>query len=352
MVALRLQWLGPPQVWCGEQLLSFKTRKAFAVLAYLATAGSLPTGEHLAALPWPENDAENARGNLRTTIAHRRRARGAAETVLAVTRETIGLCAGAPLTLDVQMLAQVQRLVRAGEGAPGLRRERERAVAAYRGPFLAGVNLPDVPELEGWVPLAALGMEPCGGTVALAARVNALTSPGIAVRGSVPDPLHVTLSETPLVNRAREIARLRQAYARAQARQAQVVVLEAEAGIGKTRLAGVLLAWAHEQGTDVLRGASSRPRAGYPTRRWWRRCGAGWSGRTPRGLTRGCLAGGAGAAAARAAHALPRPAVHHGRPSAGTGTAVRAGGAAGRRTGGASARGPPATSCSVGTRRS
>jgi DNA-binding SARP family transcriptional activator/tetratricopeptide (TPR) repeat protein len=328
IVALYLQLLGPPQVWCGEQLLSFKTRKALAVLAYLATVGGLHRREHLATLLWPENDAEDARGNLRSALAHLRQALGAAETVLAVTRETIGLCPGAPLTLDVQTLARAQRLVGTGAGAPAPRAELERAVAAYRGPFLDGMSLPHAPEFESWIAgqrahwlsvvgevldrlaalqaedgdlgmavgtlerwvaldpgeegawqrliathlergdlgaarrawaacraaLARLGLEPSGATAALPARVTALTSPGIAVRGSAPDPLRATLTETPLVDRVHEVARLRQAFARAQAGQAQVVILEGEAGIGKTRLAGVLLAWAHEQGADVLSG--------------------------------------------------------------------------------------------------
>src|SRR5437868_1748815 len=338
MVALQLQLLGPPQVRCGEQRLSFKTRKALALLAYLATAGGLHRREHLAALFWPENDAEDARGNLRSALAHLRQALGAAETVLTVTRETIGLCPGAPLTLDVQTLTQAQRLARTGAGAPRLRAELEQAVAAYRGPFLAGVSLPDAPEFEGWVAgqrahwlgvvselldrlaalkaeegdlgsavgtlerwdalapgeegawqrliaaqrergdlgaarrawaacraaLAKLGLEPSGATAALAARVTALTLPGFAVRRSAPDPLRLTLSETPLVGRARDIALLRQAYARTQAAQAQVVVLEGEAGIGKTRLAGALLAWAEEQGADVLSGRALEAAARVP----------------------------------------------------------------------------------------
>jgi hypothetical protein len=37
MAALRLQLLGPPQVWCGDRLLAFTTRKSLALLAYLAT---------------------------------------------------------------------------------------------------------------------------------------------------------------------------------------------------------------------------------------------------------------------------------------------------------------------------
>src|SRR5205085_3144239 len=118
-VALRVQMLGPPRVWRGEQPLSFKTRKTLALLAYLATAGGLHPREHLATLLWPENDAEDARGNLRSALAHVRQALGAAETVLTVTRETIGLCPGAPLTLDVQTLTQAQCLARTGRGHRG-----------------------------------------------------------------------------------------------------------------------------------------------------------------------------------------------------------------------------------------
>src|SRR2546423_931328 len=126
MAAPQLQLLAPPRFWCGEKRLSFKPRKALALLAYLATAGGLHRREHLAALFWPENDAEDARGNLRSALAHLRQALGAAETVLTVTRETIGLCPGAPLTLDVQTLTQAQRLARTGAGAPGRRGGRGR----------------------------------------------------------------------------------------------------------------------------------------------------------------------------------------------------------------------------------
>ena len=151
MGALSLRLLGPPQVRLGEQILTFKTRKTLALLAYLATAGGLHRREHLAALLWPLHDDEGARANLRTAISHLRRSLGAAETVLAVTRETVGLSPAAPLTLDLQVLARAQRLAHAREVVPGLRGELERAVAMYRGPFLEDVGLHDAPEFETWV---------------------------------------------------------------------------------------------------------------------------------------------------------------------------------------------------------
>jgi DNA-binding SARP family transcriptional activator len=58
----------------------------------------------------------------------------------------------------------------------------------------------------------------------------------------------------PLVGRAQPLAALRQAFVRAQTGLPQVVVLQGEAGIGKTRLASEFLAWARAQGADVLTG--------------------------------------------------------------------------------------------------
>ena len=70
-------------------------------------------------------------------------------------------------------------------------------------------------------------------------------------------------AELPLVGREREIAELRQAYDHAQAAQARVVILEGEAGIGKTRLAEVLLTWARQRGADILYGRAGEA-AGLP----------------------------------------------------------------------------------------
>lgn len=143
--------LGPPQVWHRERLLSFATRKTLAVLAYLARMGGIHQREYLAELLWPRNDIQDARGNLRTAIAHLRRSLGTAEDVLTVTRETVALSPSAPITLDVQLLLQARHLSRTVEPGPRLRAELERAVGAYRGPFLDGVSVPDTPEFEVWV---------------------------------------------------------------------------------------------------------------------------------------------------------------------------------------------------------
>jgi DNA-binding SARP family transcriptional activator len=58
----------------------------------------------------------------------------------------------------------------------------------------------------------------------------------------------------PLVGRAQPLATLRRALAHTHAGLPQVVVLQGEAGSGKTRLAQEFLAWARSRGADVLSG--------------------------------------------------------------------------------------------------
>ena len=62
------------------------------------------------------------------------------------------------------------------------------------------------------------------------------------------------LLDVPFVGRGADFSRLMTLYEQATSGQAQVVLLEGEAGIGKTRLAAEFLAWVRAQGADVLEG--------------------------------------------------------------------------------------------------
>src|SRR6266536_5783764 len=57
-----------------------------------------------------------------------------------------------------------------------------------------------------------------------------------------------------LLGRTTELSTLIKIYHMAQRGQTQVVLLEGEVGIGKTRLATEFLAWAGTEGADVLQG--------------------------------------------------------------------------------------------------
>ena len=98
-------------------------------------------------------------------------------------------------------------------------------------------------------------VEPTPETMALAEHIRTTTPAHQTQRRAteVSSPLR-TLLAPPLVGRAREYGLLLEHYYLARQGQTQVVLLEGEAGIGKTRLATEFLDWAAAQGADVLRG--------------------------------------------------------------------------------------------------
>src|ERR1051326_4132169 len=103
----------------------------------------------------------------------------------------------------------------------------------------------------------SIGMqtEPTPETLTLASRMRAVAPPR---RKEAPTPL-LALSpaaflEGPLLGRTTELSALIKVYHTAKRGQTQIVLLEGEVGIGKTRLATEFLAWAEVEGADVLHG--------------------------------------------------------------------------------------------------
>jgi|SRR5579859_21642 len=70
MTRLTLSLLGAPQLRLDGQPAAFATRKALAVLAYLADEARPATRENLIALLWPDKDIESGRGVLRARELH------------------------------------------------------------------------------------------------------------------------------------------------------------------------------------------------------------------------------------------------------------------------------------------
>jgi DNA-binding SARP family transcriptional activator len=103
--------------------------------------------------------------------------------------------------------------------------------------------------------MADLGVSPGRALRALAAQLDAACAAPLASTAPCSGAATWgTLGELPLVGRAGPLAALRAAFVRAQSGQAQLVVLQGEAGIGKTRLAREFLAWARAQGANALMG--------------------------------------------------------------------------------------------------
>src|SRR4029077_4380850 len=93
--------LGPPVVEVDGRPLEVDTRKATALLAYLAIEGHPLRRDTIASLLWPENAPERARSALRRTLSTLRTALGG--RWLETDRELVSLGRGG-IRLDVAEL--------------------------------------------------------------------------------------------------------------------------------------------------------------------------------------------------------------------------------------------------------
>ncbi len=345
---LHFALLGPPKVYLNSQVLAFPSRKALALLLYLAVEPGRHSRKTLSELFWPESDAAHARSTLRTTVVELRDvlAEGASPMKLApghiphllIDHDTLGLDLTSRVSLDLDTLQAAWVLARdRSRSASPLSEETRRRQSAQleeatrlsRGGFLDGFSLHNASGFDDWTrsqheywhlrmqlvfDRLSQWYEEAGETeqaiatiirwlslsllnedasqrlmrlhfatgnriaalqayetlrVILASEVHAEPTPetmALAERIRVTVPLHqvqkaswgdsspLTLLTTPLVGRAREYGTLLERYYTARSGQMQVVLLEGEAGIGKTRLAVEFLSWAVVQGADVLRG--------------------------------------------------------------------------------------------------
>lgn len=156
---LSLRLLGGFEVLRDGQPVSDRCHgKMRALLAYLAVETARPhTRQALGALLWPEQDENHARQSLRQALTSLRSMLGDRDgptSVFRVNREIVSLNFDGALDIDVAALDPV-----APTGCkPGAVRSRavcrqchQIAAAHYRGPFLAGLSVPDAPEFESWL---------------------------------------------------------------------------------------------------------------------------------------------------------------------------------------------------------
>ncbi len=154
---LKLAWLGTPEISYADQPLTFRTRKALALLIYLTTEGGSHSREKLTTLFWPESDAARGRGMLRTTLAYLREVMANFETdYLMVEPQFLGFDFHSHFELDLHTLQSALDLIQPQPGPA----ERERAIGQlqraanlYRGDFLEGFSLADTPDFDDWASL-------------------------------------------------------------------------------------------------------------------------------------------------------------------------------------------------------
>src|SRR5947209_7771678 len=96
MARLTIHLLGPPRIERDGIPIAVDTRKATALLAYLAVAGQPQPREALAALLWPESD--EARSALRRTLSTLNHA--LAGVGLEIERDVVGLGRGPEVWVD------------------------------------------------------------------------------------------------------------------------------------------------------------------------------------------------------------------------------------------------------------
>ncbi len=139
MIHVRL--LGAPQIERdGVPVGGLRSRKALALLGYLAADGRPVSRAHLADLLWGGLDEARGRANL-SWVVHQ------ITTVvpgsLTAERHSVACRRQPSCWLDIDALLSLQ--------AEGGRDALAAAVALYRGPFLDGIQLHDCPEFEIWL---------------------------------------------------------------------------------------------------------------------------------------------------------------------------------------------------------
>ena len=128
--------LGAPSIMVGRTRIETDTRKATALLAYLAVSEQPQRRATLAALLWPDNDEQKARGALRRTLSVLRTALG--DRWLDAEGETIDLDR-ASVRVDV---VELRRAIKDGR--------LDEAITLYRGDFLQGFSLRDSSAFDDW----------------------------------------------------------------------------------------------------------------------------------------------------------------------------------------------------------
>jgi DNA-binding SARP family transcriptional activator len=152
MAELRIALLGPPRVEHDGAPIEVDTRKAIALLAYLALHPERHGRDAVAGLLWPEYDTEHARGALRRTLSTLNKAVGSGW--LGADRSTVGF-ARKGFWLDVSRFEELLAGCR-GHGhppedaCPACLEPLREATRLHRGDFLAGFALRDSTSFDDW----------------------------------------------------------------------------------------------------------------------------------------------------------------------------------------------------------
>ena len=162
MGLLRLNVLGPPEVFHDGNRLTFALRKAQALLLYLAVEGGMHQRRKLDAFLWPDSEPHEARAALRNAIALLRRllsdpdASPSHHTHVLSQHDLLSLDPHTPIELDLDVAlhawkeAQKLSTLPSEEHHTALVTLVQRALALVRGPFLDGFWLGEDAPFDAW----------------------------------------------------------------------------------------------------------------------------------------------------------------------------------------------------------
>src|SRR5215475_4385795 len=150
MSLLQLSLLCAPEVKHGERLVTFSTRKAQALLIYLAVEGGIHTRKMLSESLWEELDTAHGRAALRATLQELRKlldyGHGPDECKhLEVTHDTLKFDSTSQFSLDLHTIDAAYKQIREIAGQTNtisdasrrdLLKNLEQATLLARGPFL------------------------------------------------------------------------------------------------------------------------------------------------------------------------------------------------------------------------
>ena len=153
MSCLFVYALGSPRIEIDQHPVEVDTRKAIAMVIYLAIRGENHRRESLAALLWPEYDQTHAMGAMRRTLSTLRKALGG--EFLEIKRDSVGLHPEAEVWVDagefLRLIVECRTHGHAvNQVCPRCLPLLEQALQIYRDDFMAGFSLRDSVEFDDW----------------------------------------------------------------------------------------------------------------------------------------------------------------------------------------------------------
>lgn len=147
---VEISLLGVPRITSELGPVEVDTRKAIAVLAYLAIEGQA-SREVLAALFWADSPESRARATLRRTLSALRGALG--PEAITADRNQVTLAPGIPIDtrqLEKEIAATSNHGHEPTDVCSSCVPHLEAATEMYQGDFLQGFSIRDAPEFEDW----------------------------------------------------------------------------------------------------------------------------------------------------------------------------------------------------------